>query len=158
MKIMIDIVFNHTSHDSVYASKHPEWFLRYAEYKYTQQRRDETGKPKAKVASWNDIVDLQFENQPDLWTELINVLKYWAQFGVDGFRCDVACLVPLQFWIQAHAEVEKVKPGMIWLAESSRPGTVVTARRHGYSSVNHIYNLFNLTPSRTNFRLNKLQM
>lgn len=85
------------------------------------------------MASWTDIVDLDFSHR-DLWTELINVLKFWVVFGVDGFRCDVACLVPLEFWKRAHEEVEKVKTGVLWLAESSRPGTIFTARRHGYSN------------------------
>jgi glycosidase len=57
------------------------------------------GKPIAKVPEWTDILDLKFEgNEKTLWIELIDILKYWCQLGVDGFRMDVASAVTMQFW------------------------------------------------------------
>ena len=105
MKCIIDVVYNHTSPDSVLSREHPEWFY-----------RDENGKPKAKVDEWWDIVDLDYAN-PGLWDYLIETLQFWAQY-VDGFRCDVAPFLPLEFWRKARAAVEKVRPGAFWLAES----------------------------------------
>ena len=118
MKCIIDVVYNHTSPDSVLAAEHPEFFL-----------RDEQGKPTRKVADWWDIVDLDYTNR-DLWRYQIDTLKQWAAI-VDGFRCDVASAVPVEFWQQAHDEVETVRPGCLWLAESVHGAHVLTMRKMG---------------------------
>ena len=108
MKLMLDVVFNHTSPDSVLAVCHPEWFYLGAD-----------GQPVNRVVDWSDVVDLDYAH-PELWEEQIAALKYWAGYA-DGFRCDVAPMVPLAFWERARREVEAVHPGFIWLAESSDP-------------------------------------
>ena len=118
MKCIIDVVYNHTSPDSVLAMAHPEFFL-----------RDETGQPTRRVADWWDIVDLDYRNR-DLWRYQIDTLKQWAAI-VDGFRCDVASAVPMNFWRQAREEVETVRPGCIWLAESVHGAHVLAMRRMG---------------------------
>ena len=105
MKLMIDVVYNHTSPDSVLWETHPEFFYK---------RPD--GSPGNRVGDWSDIIDLDY-SAPGLWDYQIESLKYWAG-TVDGFRCDVASLVPLDLWKRARAEVEKVRPGCVWLAES----------------------------------------
>lgn len=51
-------------------------------------------------------------------------MKYWVEIGVDGFRCDVAPLVPVEFWNRARAEVDEIKRGVIWLTESVDPGFI----------------------------------
>eukprot|EP00026_Physarum_polycephalum_P009955 Phypoly_transcript_10095.p1 GENE.Phypoly_transcript_10095~~Phypoly_transcript_10095.p1 ORF type:complete len:397 (+),score=29.98 Phypoly_transcript_10095:132-1193(+) len=108
IKIMFDIVFNHTSYDHSYLRDHPEWY-----------NRDQAGKPFAKVERWTDIIDLNFDNEA-LWEELISVLEFWVGKGVDGFRCDVAKLVPLEFWVKARSKLATIKPDLIWLAESGK--------------------------------------
>ena len=118
MKCIIDVVYNHTSPDSVLSAEHPEWFY-----------RDENGKPKAKVAEWWDIADLDYKN-PGLWDYLIKTLCYWAQY-VDGFRCDVASFIPLDFWKMARAAVEEVRPAAFWLAESVETGFIQRIRGNG---------------------------
>ena len=118
MKCIIDVVYNHTSPDSVLAQTHPEFFL-----------RDAAGKPTRKVADWWDIVDLDYTNR-DLWRYQIDTLKQWAAI-VDGFRCDVASAVPLDFWRQARDEVETVRHGCIWLAESVHGAHVLAMRKSG---------------------------
>lgn len=121
MKCIIDVVYNHTSPDSVLAHDHPEFFL-----------RDEQGRPTRKVADWWDIVDLDY-SVPALWTYQIDTLKQWAAI-VDGFRCDVASFVPLKFWEHARAEVAKVNPDCIWLAETVHLSFGCLARRNGIPS------------------------
>ena len=118
MKCIIDVVYNHTSPDSVLSAEHPEWFY-----------RDENGKPEAKVAEWWDIADLDYKN-PGLWDYLIKTLCYWAQY-VDGFRCDVASFIPLDFWKMARAAVEEVRPAAFWLAESVETGFIQRIRGNG---------------------------
>ncbi len=105
MKVMIDVVLNHTSPDSVLVKEHPEWFY-----------RRENGRMGNKVGEWYDIVDLDYKNK-DLWTYQIDTLKMWAE-KIDGFRCDVASLVPLEFWLQAREEIDRTNSDLIWLAES----------------------------------------
>ena len=88
MKLMIDIVFNHTSRDSILTQKHPEWFYHKPDGSFANR-----------VGDWSDITDFDFSNR-EVWDYLIDVLKYWAQYA-DGFRCDVAPLLPLDFWLEA---------------------------------------------------------
>ncbi|CAF4865472.1 unnamed protein product, partial [Rotaria sp. Silwood1] len=108
MRLMIDIVFRHTSHDCTWVKDHPEWYA-----------RDEKGNPIALVPEWTDILDLKFEgNEETLWPELIDTLKFWCENGVDGFRTDVACCIPMEFWHRARRAVSEVNSRCIWLAES----------------------------------------
>ena len=69
----------------------------------------------------------------ELWEYQAETLKMWAGI-VDGFRCDVAPLVPLDFWLYARKEVEKVRPGCIWLAESVEPEFIRENRNRGMIS------------------------
>jgi len=105
MKVMIDVVYNHTSPDSVLWETHPEFFYK---------RPD--GSPGNRVGDWTDVIDLDY-SVPALWDYQIESLCTWAKL-VDGFRCDVASLVPVEFWKKARAAVEAVRPGCLWLAES----------------------------------------
>ena len=118
MKLMIDVVYHHTSPDSVLAGKHPEWFYHKPDGSFGNH-----------VGDWSDVIDLDFDQRP-LWDELIDTLCQWAAI-VDGFRCDVAPMVPVQFWKEARAAVEKVRPGCIWLAESVETEFVRYNRQQG---------------------------
>ena len=131
MKCIIDVVYNHTSPDSVLANEHPEWFL-----------HNEKGEPIPKVKEWYDIVDLDYSHR-ELWDYQIETLKYWARY-VDGFRCDVAPLIPLEFWKKAREEVEKVRPHAFWLSESVDGGFIRSLRKNGETclSDSEIYQAF----------------
>ncbi|ALV61716.1 Glycoside hydrolase 13 family enzyme, alpha-amylase [Thermococcus sp. 2319x1] len=118
LRVMIDIVYNHTSRDSKLLEEHPEWF-------YTVD-----GKPSRKVPDWSDVYDLDYSNR-ELWEYQIETLKFWAKY-VDGFRCDVAPLVPLEFWEKAKKEVAKINPNLIWLAETVHPSFVRWLRERGF--------------------------
>lgn len=135
MKIMIDVVYNHTAHDSVLVKEHPEYF-----------HQDEYGNPVTTVPEWSDVIDLKHPN-PSLTNYLIETLQGWVKLGVDGFRCDVASLLPKDFWVQARAEVAKVNPGVIWLAESVHAGFVSLRRSNGLSGLSdsELYDAFDMT-------------
>ena len=65
---------------------------------------------------------------------MIAMFKYWIQTcDVDGFRCDVASMVPTDFWVQARAELEKTKPDIVLLAEASKPELLTNAFDIDYS-------------------------
>lgn len=119
MKCIIDVVYNHTSPDSTLTKEHPEFFY-----------RKENGEMGNRVGEWTDVVDLDYNNK-ELWKYQVESLKCWASI-VDGFRCDVASLVPLDFWNYAREEVAKVNPDCIWLAETIEYGFIKYCRSLGY--------------------------
>ena len=122
MRVIIDVVYNHTSPDSWLAKHHPEWFYHKPD-----------GAMGNRFGDWADVVDLDY-SQPGLWDYQIETLKMWAEI-VDGFRCDVAPLVPLEFWQRARREVAQVRPDALWLAESVEPGFITAARAQGMNAL-----------------------
>ena len=135
MKLMIDIVFNHTSHDADYTKTNPEWYY-----------RKEDGSFSNRVGDWWDIIDFKFEDNLELEDELINVLMHWAKLGVDGFRCDVAPLLPLDFWVKARNMLNTINPNLIYLSESVHLGFIKYLRDLGYEaySDSEIYQAFDI--------------
>ena len=121
-KCIIDVVYNHTSPDSWLRQNHPEWFFRKADGSFGNR-----------IADWYDVIDLDY-TQRGLWDYQIESLKMWAQI-VDGFRCDVAPLVPLEFWLEARARVAEVNPNCFWLAESVEPFFTTANRARGIGSL-----------------------
>lgn len=134
MRCIIDVVYNHTSPDSWLAQHHPEWFYHKPDGSFGN-----------KVGEWLDVVDLDY-SQRGLWDYQIETLKQWAEI-VDGFRCDVAPLIPLEFWLRARQEVETVHPGCFWLSESVEPIFTVENRARGLVSLSdsEIYQAFDVS-------------
>ncbi|MCY7347703.1 MAG: hypothetical protein LH614_15980 [Pyrinomonadaceae bacterium] len=125
MKIIIDIVANHTAWDSV-MMKNKAF--------YTQ---DKTGVIVPPVPDWADVADLNYDNA-ELRKYMTEMLKTWIRdYDLDGFRCDVAGFVPTDFWETARAEVDKIKPDTIWLAEWESPDLLTKAFNLDYSWANH---------------------
>jgi glycosidase len=135
LKVMIDVVYNHTAHDADLVSSHPHWY-----------HQDENGRPFTTVPEWWDVIDLVYDDK-SLWQYQIETLKQWVQLGVDGFRCDVASIVPLDFWQEARAAVAEVKPTVLWLAESVHSRFIFDRRREGLNghSDGEIHRAFDLS-------------
>ena len=133
MKCILDIVYNHTSPDSWLMEHHPEYF-----------KRDENGKTVTLVPDWTDIADLDYTVK-ELWRYQIDTLKMWAEI-VDGFRCDVATRIPVEFWKQAREEVQTVRPDAIWLAESTQKLFIKFIRdQGGYAATDsQLYEAFDI--------------
>ncbi|TGE23091.1 alpha-amylase family glycosyl hydrolase [Hymenobacter metallicola] len=105
MHVILDWVANHTSWDSKLAQEHPDWFTKGAD-----------GRFRPPVADWQDVIDLDY-SKPELQEYMRESMAYWVrEANLDGFRCDVAGLVPTPFWEQTRAELEKIKP-VFMLAE-----------------------------------------
>jgi glycosidase len=98
MKVIIDWVANHTAWDHEWIAKHPNWYV-----------QDSLGKIVTQY-DWTDVAKLNYQNK-DMRKAMIADMKYWLkEYDIDGFRCDVAFLVPQDFWDQARKELDGVKP------------------------------------------------
>jgi cyclomaltodextrinase / maltogenic alpha-amylase / neopullulanase len=125
LKVIIDIVANHTAWDSV---------MMKTKAFYTQ---DKAGNIIPPVPDWADVADLNYDN-PELRKYMTAMLVSWIRdYDLDGFRCDVAGFVPIDFWENARAEVDKIKPETIWLAEWESPELLSKAFNLDYSWENH---------------------
>jgi glycosidase len=114
LKVIIDVVANHTAWDSV-LMKEPGF--------YKQNSQGKIIFPY----DWSDVAWLDYGN-PRLRDYIIEMLKYWIRdFDLDGFRCDVAGEVPVDFWERARSEIEKIKPDILMLAEASKADLLVKA-------------------------------
>jgi len=106
MKVIIDWVANHTSWDHVWTETHPEFFS-----------KNEHGYFRSPYPDWSDVIHLNYDNK-ELWDAMVNAMEFWINnFNIDGFRCDMAHLVPLDFWKYARTELDKNKK-LFWLAET----------------------------------------
>lgn len=134
MKVIIDVVYHHTSPDSLLSKVYPEYFYHKPDGSFGNQ-----------VGDWWDVIDLDFSNH-DLWNYLIETLRYWAGF-VDGFRCDVASGEPKAFWEEARAAVAEVRPDALWLAESVDPDFIVFLRSRDLTALSdsELYDAFDIT-------------
>lgn len=104
MKVIIDWVANHTGRQHEWMHQNPSWFAQDASGNFTERN------------GWDDVVDLNFDNS-SMRIALIDAMHYWVdQFNLDGFRFDMAHLVPLDFWIEARTNLEQTKI-LYWLAE-----------------------------------------
>jgi len=122
LKVIMDIVAGQTSWDSV-LMEHADFYL-----------KDANGKIVPPNPDWTDVAGLKYENR-ELRRYMIDMMKYWLRdFGVDGFRCDVAWKVPVDFWEAARAELEKINPQLIILADAgARPALLSKAFDMDYS-------------------------
>ncbi len=134
MGVIMDIVYNHTSPDAVLTRAHPEWYW-----------KSPDGKIGPRIADWSDVADLDY-SQKGLWDYQIETLESWARFGADGFRCDVASLVPVEFWIEARRRLASIK-SVLWLAESVHKEFVIECRRRGHYAASdpELHAAFDLT-------------
>ncbi len=110
MYVILDWVANHTSWDAVWTRTHPELY-----------KTDDDGNfiiPPG--TDWTDVIQLDFGN-PDTHRMMHEALEYWVEeFNIDGYRCDVADLVPTPFWNEARRRLDEIKP-VFMLAEAETP-------------------------------------
>ena len=115
MKVIMDLVADHTAWDSV-MMKHPEFY-----------KHDRQGQVIPPVPDWTDVAALNYSDL-QLRDYMFSMAKYWVQTcDVDGFRCDAAAMVPTDFWVQLRAELTKIKPDIVLLAEASKPELLTNA-------------------------------
>ena len=105
----MDWVANHTAWDAEWTETNPEFYA-----------TDEDGNFFPPVDDWEDVIQLDVENR-DMWDAMISSMEYWVrEYNVDGFRADVAYMVPTEFWIEARERLDAIKP-VFMLAEAEEP-------------------------------------
>lgn len=128
--VVLDWVANHTGWDHHWIKEHPDFYT-----------KDKEGNITHTVGTdWTDVADLNYENQ-EMRSEMLNAMQYWVQeLNVDGFRCDVAGMVPVNFWDEVSKKLEKTKP-LFMLAEGWEPELLANAFDMGYAwNTHHIMN------------------
>lgn len=107
-RVILDWVANHSGWDNPWLSRNPDWYTRDAKGKVIHP----------KDTDWTDVADLNFDSA-GMRRAMIAALEYWVrEFGVDGYRCDVAGSVPVDFWVAARQAVLQLKPDALFIAES----------------------------------------
>ena len=109
LKVLLDWVANHTASDARWVTECPaDWY-----------ERDAAGEPVV-PNGWDDTAKLNYVNRA-VWQGQIDAMRFWlAEHGVDGFRCDMAMLVPTAFWQEAAAQLREVKHNLFMLAEAEQ--------------------------------------
>lgn len=108
-KVILDWVANHTSPDARWIDEKPAcWY-----------ERDSLGNTIVEY-DWTDIAALNYDNR-EVWAAQEESMRFWLARGIDGFRCDMACEVPVEFWREAFASIKKDWPGIYLLAEGEAP-------------------------------------
>ena len=120
-RVVLDCVANHTSPDAKWINECPaDWYV-----------RDENGNTVVNY-DWYDIAELNYDNK-DVWAAMADQMRFWMEKGVDGFRCDMACEVPYEFWQETISALRADYPDMYMLAEGEEP------RLHSISGFNSSY-------------------
>jgi len=106
MYVILDWVANHSAWDNPLVNEHPDWYTKDAFGNF---------QPTAWY-DWEDIIDFDF-NVPEFRAYMTDAMKYWVKdYNIDGFRCDVAGFIPVDFWENVRMELETIKP-VFMLAE-----------------------------------------
>lgn len=129
-KVIIDWVANHTAFDHQWVTDHPQW------YKHDKD---------SKIVSpfdWTDVAQLNYETNPPLWNAMIGDMKFWlTNANIDGFRCDVAGMVPVAFWDKARISFDSIKPVFMLAEEEGKAELMNKAFDANYAwEFHHIMN------------------
>lgn len=116
MFVILDWVANHTGWDHPWIEEHPEYYTKNADGEISDPLDPATGESWG----WTDVADLDFDNE-EMREKMIEEMLYWVkEENVDGFRCDVAHQVPVDFWEEATDRLRAEKP-IFMLAEAEEP-------------------------------------
>lgn len=109
MKVIIDWVPNHSGCDNAWVRNHPDWYA-----------RDDKGNMFGPY-DWTDVYKFDYSN-PEMRAAMTDAMQYWLrEADIDGFRCDVAGEVPVDFWNENRPELERTKSDIFMLAEAPNP-------------------------------------
>ena len=114
--VILDWVPNHSSFDNVWVAQHPDWYLHKPDGSIMNARDNEDHE-----TDWTDVAELDY-SKPAMRAAMIAAMRWWVDsMHVDGFRCDVAGGVPLDFWMEARRALATSRPDLFMLAEAEGP-------------------------------------
>ncbi|MTI87968.1 MAG: alpha-amylase [Balneolaceae bacterium] len=120
-KVIIDWVANHTAWDNPW-TENKSWYV----------LDEEGGFMPPRGTDWTDVIQLDYENE-EMRAAMKDALEYWVrEFDIDGYRCDVAGMVPTDFWKDAIASLNEIKP-VFMLAEDGEPELLIEAFQMNYA-------------------------
>lgn len=128
--VILDWVANHTAWDNPVATTNPEFFEKNENGEFIPPRGTD----------WDDVIQLDYSNK-DLHEYMISALEYWVrEFNIDGYRCDVADMVPVEFWNATRVRLDAIKP-VFMLAEAENPEHHIKAFDMSYGwEMHHTFN------------------
>ncbi|TAJ13129.1 alpha-amylase [Marinilabiliaceae bacterium JC017] len=128
-KVLIDWVANHTAWDNAWMTNHPEW--------YAKDSTDNFYGP----FDWSDVAQLDYDNQ-EMRAAMTDALKFWVQeCNIDGYRCDVAGMVPVDFWENTRTSLETIKPVYMLAEDEEKKELLNKAFNANYGwSFHHLLN------------------
>ncbi len=140
LKVILDWVPDHTSWDAVWIREHPDWYVHDDSGRITVPR-DKQGR----LTDWTDVAQLDYRN-PALRGAMIAAMRHWlVDFGLDGFRVDVAHFIPDDFWRECITALRASVPRRILLLaeagelEMHRSGFDLTYGWDAYSRLKAVW-------------------
>lgn len=129
LRVILDWVANHTSPDARWIEERPaDWYV-----------RDSLGNTVVQY-DWTDIAKLNYDN-PEVGKAMQQAMRFWLERGIDGFRCDMACEVPIAFWRETLPALRRDYPGIYLLAEGEDPALHAGAFDASYTwELHHLMN------------------
>ncbi len=132
-KVILDWVANHTAFDHAWTAAHKDWYTLKPDGSISRAIGGD-----GKETDWSDVADLNYGN-PAMRQAMIAEMRWWLeQTGIDGFRCDMAGLVPTNFWTEVRRALDPVKPELFFLGEWEDPAL------HGAFDATYSWELFHL--------------
>ena len=132
-KVILDWVANHTAFDHAWTAAHKEWYTLKADGSISRAIGGD-----GKETDWSDVADLNYTSAP-MREAMIAEMRWWLErTGIDGFRCDMAGLVPTDFWTEVRRALDPVQPDLFFLAEWEDPSM------HGAFDATYSWELFHL--------------
>ena len=119
LKLILDVVINHTSKDAKLLKNHPEYYLK------------KDGKITRKFEAFTDVLDLDYHSE-ELQKYMIDMLKRYLSLGVDGFRFDVCSLLDKDFLKRALTELKKEKEDVVLIGEAVNSSFIEYVRSINY--------------------------
>lgn len=136
VRVMLDLVINHTANDSPLVDEHPGWYVRTADGAVAAPFAVDPDDPE-KVTEWGDLAELDFRERPER-AEIVryfeDVVRHYVALGARGFRCDAAYKVPAAVWSSVIAAARGLAPETVFAAETlgCRPAEVAGLASAGF--------------------------
>jgi glycosidase len=131
MRVILDWVANHTAWDHQWITDHPEWY-----------EKDSTGNMFGPF-DWSDVAQLDYDNH-DMRAAMKDALEFWVrEANIDGYRCDVAGMVPVDFWEDAAGALHSIKPVFMLAEDESETALLHQAfnANYGWAFHHHLNNI-----------------